>query len=65
MIFQVKKNRKDPEKLPLVKKFVAWWIDKHWLKHPEEKIVAVFDMTDAGFGNVVRYLDFKFNSLTN
>ncbi len=51
--FRISKNKKDPERLPTLKRFVAWWIDKHYLKHPDEKIVMMFDMTDAGFANVV------------
>ena len=52
----MKKNKKDPEKLPLVKKFVAWHIDKHYRKNPDKKLVALLDMTDAGFGNMVSLL---------
>ena len=53
VFFQVKKVQKDAEKLPMVKKFVAWWIEKHCSKHPSERIVVLFDMTDAGFANMV------------
>ncbi len=45
--------KKDPEKMPMFKKFIGWWIDKHYLLHPDEKIVMMFDMTDAGLANVV------------
>ena len=48
----MKKNKKDPERLTLVKKFIAWWIDKHYLKNPDQRIVVLFDMTDAGFSNI-------------
>ena len=51
--FRIAKIKKDPEKAPTFKKFIGWWIDKHYLQHPDEKIVMMFDMTDAGLTNVV------------
>ncbi|ELU15569.1 hypothetical protein CAPTEDRAFT_76081, partial [Capitella teleta] len=52
LYFRVSKSKKDPDKLLTVKKYVAWWLDKHFLKHPGVKIVPLFDMTDAGIGNM-------------
>lgn len=56
VLFQVKKNKKDPEKQQLMKQFIAWWIDKHYLSCPRDSMVVLFDMTDAGFANVVSIL---------
>ena len=47
------KIKRDPESMPTFKKFIGWWIDKHYLQHPEERIVMMFDMTGTGLANVV------------
>ena len=36
----------------MVKKFVAWWIEKYIGKNPGDKLVVLFDMSDAGFSNM-------------
>ncbi len=54
--FKIKNIKKDPTKALVVRKFIGWWIDKHYLQHPDEKIVMMFDMTDAGLSNVVSRL---------
>ena len=56
--FDVKKSKKDAEKAQMVKQFIAWWIDKHFLNHPEERLVVLFDMSEAGLSNMVIYLLF-------
>jgi len=65
LYFPVKKCRKDPEKFTIMKQFVAWWIDKHWLKTPDKKVAVLFDMTDAGFSNVdIELLKFQISCFT-
>ena len=51
--FQVSKHKKDPEKIHQQKQFIAWWIDKHFQKSPDEPIVVLFDMQGAGISNMV------------
>ena len=51
--FQVSRHKKDPDRLFQQKQFIAWWIDKHWQKSPDEPIVVLFDMQGAGISNMV------------
>lgn len=36
------------------KQYIAWVFDKHFLRHPEERVAVCFDMTGAGISNMVR-----------
>lgn len=45
--------KKDPKKADLVKKFVAYWIMKHYKLYPLSKVVCLMDMTDTGIANMV------------
>ena len=53
MYFDVGKTRKEPDKYPLVKQFIAWCLDKHYLVEPDQVITPIFDMSNAGISNVV------------
>ena len=63
VFFKVSKNKKDPENNFKVKQFIAWWIDKSFSKWPDKPIVVLFDMTDVGLSNVVRYFLMRNKSL--
>ncbi|CAD5122150.1 DgyrCDS10598 [Dimorphilus gyrociliatus] len=45
--------KKDPKKTELVKKFVAYWIMKHYKLYPTRKVVCLMDMTNTGISNMV------------
>ena len=63
--FQVKAHKKDSERVHLNYQFIAWWLEKHQKKHPEEQIVVLFDMTDAGLSNVdIDLLKFQISCFT-
>ena len=51
--FKVSKCKKDPENQMLIKKFIAWNIEKENRKAPDKPIVVLFDMTGAGISNMV------------
>ena len=53
MHIRVSKHKKNPETNLLVRKFMAWQIDKMCLKNPGERLAVLFDMTDASLSNVV------------
>ena len=45
--------KRDVENMFKTKQFIAWWIDKSFSKWPDRPIVALFDMSNVGIGNVV------------
>lgn len=50
--FRVCRMKKDQKKTDLVKKFVAYWIMKHYKLYPLSKVVCLMDMTDTGIANM-------------
>ena len=53
VMFQIQKSKKDSSNAFKSKQFIAWWIDKAFLRSPDNRIVALFDMTNCGLSNVV------------
>ena len=54
VMFQIQKSKKDSSNAFKSKQFIAWWIDKAFLRSPDNRIVALFDMTNCGLSTVVR-----------
>jgi hypothetical protein len=52
--FKIKDHKKDPAKLPLLQKYVAYLLEDYFLHNMGSQIVVMFDMTDAGLSNMVR-----------
>lgn len=50
---QVKQHRKDPQLLPVIKKFFAYKLETHSRKYPDETIVLLFDLAGAGLAHLV------------
>ena len=53
MYLQVKLHKKDAAIARTVKRFLAYLMETHYRKYPDESIVVVFDMAGAGLSNVV------------
>ncbi len=53
MWFKVATHKKDPSRNETSKKFIAFWLDKLHKEAPDESIVIVQDMTNAGMANMV------------
>lgn len=49
----VKANTPSSDEIPILKKFIAYNLEQHHRKEPEIMVVALFDMSRAGLGNMV------------
>ncbi|KAL8561547.1 hypothetical protein ACOMHN_024783 [Nucella lapillus] len=49
---RVKEHKKDAALLPMVKKFYIFWLELSFRANPLERVVTLFDMTDAGLSNL-------------
>lgn len=52
LFLRVKLHKKDTSQLPMVKKFFIYWLEMSFKVQPLEKIVTLFDMTEAGLSNL-------------
>lgn len=52
LYINVKENVATAEQMPALKQYIAWSIDLHHRKNPEQMVVALMDMSGAGVGNV-------------
>ncbi|KAK2182135.1 hypothetical protein NP493_365g01000 [Ridgeia piscesae] len=65
LIFHVARCKKDAEKHRLQKQYIAWIFEKHFLRHPDERVVVCFDMTGAGITNMdVELIKFQVTCFT-
>ena len=53
VFLRVKEHRKDASKLLLVKKFFIFWLETSFRAKPLERVVTLFDMSEAGLSNLV------------
>ncbi|EEC14529.1 major sperm protein, putative [Ixodes scapularis] len=53
---RVKLHRKEASVVDLMKKFFAYFVDKILYEHDAIRVTVIFDCTDAGVSNVVRYI---------
>ena len=53
MYLQAKLHKKDPQILPIVKRFVAYHLETHYRQDPDDPIVVMFDLAGAGVSNIV------------
>ncbi|KAK7496486.1 hypothetical protein BaRGS_00012138 [Batillaria attramentaria] len=52
LFLRVKEHKKDANLLPVVKKFFLYWLEKAFRENPLERVVCLFDMSDAGLSNL-------------
>ncbi|XP_033743770.1 motile sperm domain-containing protein 2-like isoform X2 [Pecten maximus] len=52
LVIRVKYHKKDAEKLPGVKKFLAYHIETVYKEDPTKELVILFDMSEAGLSNL-------------
>ncbi|XP_069131475.1 motile sperm domain-containing protein 2-like isoform X2 [Argopecten irradians] len=52
LIVRVKHHKKDSEKLPGVKKFIAYHLEHEYKEDPTQELVVLFDMAEAGLSNL-------------
>jgi hypothetical protein len=50
--FQVRKQKKG-HLIEDGRKYIAYILNQHYMKYPEQPVVTLFDMTDAGISNMV------------
>ncbi|XP_076446615.1 motile sperm domain-containing protein 2-like [Babylonia areolata] len=52
VFLRVKHHKKDAAQMPLVKKFFVFWLEMAFKSNPVDRIVTLFDMTEAGLSNL-------------
>ncbi|XP_064637399.1 motile sperm domain-containing protein 2-like [Lineus longissimus] len=52
LYFRIKDHKKDPTKLLLLQKYVAYLLEQYFMENMGSQIVVMFDMTDAGLSNM-------------
>lgn len=50
---KIAKHKKDPNTLPLIKKFFGFCFETAYNESPEDELVLLFDMTNTGISNLV------------
>lgn len=50
---KIAKHKKDPNTLPLIKKFFGFCFETAYNERPEDELVMLFDMTNTGISNLV------------
>lgn len=50
---KIAKHKKDPNTLPLIKKFFGFCFETAYNESPEDELVMLFDMTNTGISNLV------------
>ena len=53
VMFRIKKHKRDSSQLQMAKQFVAWTMDRHFRATPDQRVVVLYDMTQAGRANIV------------
>ena len=56
---QAKQHKKDPQILPMIKRFFAFHLETHYRQDPDEPIVLLFDLCGAGLSNLVSIHTFQ------
>lgn len=59
LYMNTKANSTSSDEMPMMKKYIAYFFEKHHKENPEQMCVVLMDMSGAGTGNVSRDI-FKF-----